>query len=331
MDLRNKFNVNAPRCRGGYLEDAPPEIWDNPDWCLEPKMDGDRVTLQIGDGRSLLIGRNRQDQLKGVKSAGVFRDLSSLNPTIAGISFPALSGTVLDGELTETYKSDGEWDANTHKRKAAGEFLGYTVWGVLFVKGKDVRHLSESSRRTIAAEIVDRLGYPKIRLIERVPCTKENLAMFFARNREGAVAKKLSAPIPDQRTNTYWFKLKGDENRTVDAFITAVQQGKSGGSGVRGIKAQPNGKAASFSMSMLTTYKGSTIHSPTVVCKLKHLPDVVAEKGFKQFEKFRGKVVEMRVSGWNGKEFRWPKWVRLRLDKTPADCILSEQLGKEKS
>lgn len=325
-DLRNKYNVNAPRCRGGYVEEVPPSIWGDPDWCLEPKMDGDRVTMEIGDGCSLLIGRNRQDQLKGVKAAGAFRDLSYLNPNIAGISFPALTGTVLDGELTETYTSSGELDANTAKRAAAGEFLGYTVWGVLFVKGMDVRHMPESARRTMAEEIVARLNYPKIRMIERVPCTKENLEKFFARNAEGAVAKKLSAGIPlTQRTNTFWFKIKGDDKRTVDAFISGVTEGKTGGSGVRGIKAQPNGKAASFTMSMMDGGKARE------VCKLKHLPDVAAEKGLQQFHKFKDKVVEMRVSGWNGKEFRWPKWVKLRLDKSPADCRLEEQLGKEKA
>jgi hypothetical protein len=289
-------------------------------------MDGDRVTLEIRETGSVLIGRNRQDQLKGVKAAGAFRDLSSLNPPLCKTASKFLAGTVLDGELTEIFTSSGEYDETTRERQKIGEFLGYTVWGVLFARGRDVRNLSESSRFTLAGEMVAQLKNPKIRLIERVPCTKENLARMFKKY-EGAVAKKLSAPIPaTQRTNTYWFKIKGSDERTVDAFITDVQEGKSGGSGVRGIKAVPNGKAASFTMSMLDD-KGKAVE----VCKMKHLPDIVAEKGYKQFSKFANVVVEMRVSGWNGKAFRWPKWVRVRMDKGPQDCILSEQLEKEKT
>ena len=36
----------------------------------------------------------------------------------------------------------------------------------------------------------------------------------------------------------------------------------------------------------------------------------------------------MRVSGWDGKRFRWPRFVRWREDKSSADCKFDEQLGK---
>ena len=74
-DLRNQLGIDTPRCKGGYADDAPDCIWTEGDWVLEPKMDGIRVTLQIGAERSLLIGRNRQDFMKGVDQAGEFRNL----------------------------------------------------------------------------------------------------------------------------------------------------------------------------------------------------------------------------------------------------------------
>lgn len=132
-DLRNKFDVDAPRCKGGYLDQAPSCIWTDGDWVLEPKKDGNRVTLQIGAERSLLIGRNRKDFMKGVKSAGDFRDLSSTNPELAKFARPDLDGTVLDGELTETFLSDGSVDETTRVRREAGLFTGYTAWTILFL------------------------------------------------------------------------------------------------------------------------------------------------------------------------------------------------------
>ena len=68
-DLRNELNINLPRCKGAYLEDSPPEVFTDGDWVLEPKLDGNRCSLQIGAKRSLLVGRNRQDFLKGVDQA----------------------------------------------------------------------------------------------------------------------------------------------------------------------------------------------------------------------------------------------------------------------
>ena len=321
-DLRNRFDVDAPRCRGGYLDEAPSCIWTDGDWVLEPKKDGNRVTLQIGAERSLLVGRNRKDFMKGVKCAGEFRDLSSTNPELAQIARPDLDGTVLDGEMTEMYLSDGSFDETTRIRIEQGFFVGYTAWTVLFVCGVDVRDRTEASRRELTAGIVEKLKHPKIRLIERVLATKENLQKFFARE-EGAIAKKLTAGIPiGHRTNRHWWKLKGDENRTVDDFIIGVSESKSGGSGVKGLKRKANGKAATFTVAMM---KGGEVIE---VGKATNLPSDAKQFGVKDLERFRGRVIEMRVSGWDGKRFRWPRFAKWREDKSLADCKFEEQLGK---
>ena len=168
------------------------------------------------------------------------------------------------------------------------------------------------------------LANPKIRLIERFEATKENLQKIFDMGYEGAVAKQWNKPIPiGQKTNSYWFKIKGDENRTVDAFIVGVTEGTSGGSGLTGVKPVPDGTAASFTMAMMRDGKIVEIG------KMHHLPETVKKHGLNQYGKFQHRVVEMRVSGWNGKAFRWPRWVKLRGDKTPDDCLYEEQVGKK--
>lgn len=151
----------------------------------------------------------------------------------------------------------------------------------------------------------------------------ENLQAFFARGEEGAIAKKLTAAIPiGHRTNRHWWKLKGDENRTVDAFIIGVSESKSGGSGVKAIKRTANGKAATFTVAMM---KGGEVIE---VGKATNLPSDAKQFGVTDFKRFSGRVVEMRVSGWDGKRFRWPRFAKWREDKSSADCKFEEQLGK---
>ena len=39
-NLREKFQIDLPRAKGAYLEEAPERIWNEPDWILEPKRLG---------------------------------------------------------------------------------------------------------------------------------------------------------------------------------------------------------------------------------------------------------------------------------------------------
>lgn len=326
LDLRNELGIDAPRCKGMNLEHAPNTIWTQPGWVLEPKIDGIRVTLQIGKTQSMLIGRNRQDFLKGVAKAGRFRDLSDLNPRISAIGDEVLEGTMLDGELTECINMDGSYDKETLERRVMGDFVGYQTWGVLTWKGEDVRYLTEEERYDRMKEVVHRLKmfYPDIPIqaVERFPATKDSLERLWM-SYEGAVAKRLDSSIPPrQRTNPNWFKLKSSEHRTVDAFVIGVTQGKEGGSGITGVRPVPNGKAASLIMGMYTE------DGVVEVGKMANLPKEEVEEAWKNPYKFQNRVVEMMTSGWNGKAFRFPRFVKYRWDKGPKDCVLTEQLAE---
>jgi ATP-dependent DNA ligase len=337
-DLRNKLDIEASRCRGAYMEDAPEYIWGHPHWALEPKEDGDRITLQIGSLHSLLVGRNRQDFLKGVARAGLFRVQNETNQDLAAIACKDLDGTILDGELTDLRKLDGTQEKTTIDRIKNGDFIGYTVWQVLTVRGKDVRDLPDWKRREVAGKVIKYLKevagvtFP-IRLIDRVPATKENLEAYLNQGIEGVIAKNTMMPIPKekksgkyQRTNTWWWKIKGDKKRTVDGFIIGVTEAMSGGSGVHDIARQPNGKAATFTMAMIR--KDGKVNEVVEVAKMFNLPEEAVERGFEHFDEFKGKVAEMQVSGWDGARFRWPRFVKWRPDKTKGDCLFDEQVGR---
>jgi ATP-dependent DNA ligase len=327
IDIRNKFDVECPRAKGMHLEDAPSYIWDEPGWVLEKKIDGERDSLQIGAKYSILRGRNREDFLKGVSKAGAFRNHDHLNPKLTAIACKELDGTLFDGELTEVYTQDGTLSEGTLKRKSTGEFLGYITWGVLFWKGKDVRCLSEDARYKLADEAVKILKKKfgekiSIKMDERIPATRENLKKFFSNGCEGAIAKNLMMCIdPNKKTNPWWWKLKADKKRTMDAFVIGVTEGKKGGSGVRGIKPVPSGRAATFTVAMMKDGK------PFQVGKMSNLPDVAKQQGIAYYDDYDGLVAEMTTSGWNGKELRFPRFVRWRDDKGANDCQFEEQIS----
>jgi len=318
-DLRNILNIELARAKGAYLEDAPPSIWED-GWALEQKVDGIRVTLQIGGSGSLLVGRNRQDKLKGVSQAKEFR--KQFHPELQSLANSEFDFTLLDGELTEGFKKDGTFDKYTLKRIANGDFRGLTVWAPIFIKGEDIRATTTDIEKwELAGEVVEALGSKKVRLVQRLPATRSNLSMFFSKGYEGAIAKKNDATYPvTSITNPFWWKLKGDNNRTVDAFIIGVTEASEGGSGLSGRKPKKNGKAATFEVAMMD--KGKAIS----VGKMSNLPEVCVLDGFKNFEKYKGRVVEMIVSGWDGTEFRFPRFKNWRPDKTREQCDFSSQL-----
>lgn len=343
QDLRNELNIDAPRAKGAYLEDAPGGIWTEHGWVLEDKEDAMRATMQIGADRSLLVGRNRKDFLKGVKKAGSFMSLDHKNPLLAFEVFSKeFEGTILDGELTETFKSATkktiaagkgiktklglmEYDKYTTERLGIGDRLGYAIWDCLFYKGNDIRDRELWKRRKAAEHVIEKLNTSKLWLLEQFPATEKSIQSIFSRGKEGAIAKNIYHTIPKgQKTHPGYWKLKGDDKRTVDGFITGVQEALEGGSGVKGIKPKPSGRAASFTICMLDA-KGKSME----VCKMKgNLTEDMIKYGCSEFHRFDSCVVEMKVSGWDGVRFRWPRYYRWREDKTWRDCIVSEQIGR---
>lgn len=326
-DIRNQCDVILPRAKGAYLEDAPDYIFKEDAGDIELKEDGLRSSMQLRSKDSLFVGRNRQDFLKGVAKAGEFRHQNYKNPELAKTKCPELLGTLLDGELTETFKQNGEYDKYTKERVKMGYFVGYAVWDCLFFMGTDIRHYPLKHRRKAAEFAVEKLKEvmgDKVKMLERYPNTQATLDMFAEWGVEGGVWKCEEDPIdPGQITHSNMWKLK--TKKTVDAFIIGVTEGTSGGSGVKGKKAAPDGTAATFTVGMLND-EGTEIIQ---VGKMKNLNDDQVANGFKYFDQYKGKVVEMIVSGWDGSRFRWCRFKKDRPDKTFRDCVFTEQVGNE--
>jgi len=200
----------------------------------------------------------------------------------------------------------------------------FTAWSCLFYKGVDIRgELSDIDNWKLAGEIVTALDHNKMVAIGRIPATKDNLAELFHRGYEGAIAKYDKGLYPTSaRTHPTWWKLKGDDKRTVDGFVVGVTEASEGGSGVEGRKPIKNGLAASFAVAM---YRNGIVLE---VGKMGNLPADAVLAGWKNFDLYKGRVAEMQVSGWNGKEFRFPRFKRWRPDKSDISCLFHEQVKR---
>jgi len=260
---------------------------------------------------------------KGVAEAGNFRLLEGVPPRYHQLHLPEFADTMLDGEQTEIIRKDGSFDKKTQANYKVGLFAGYTTWGAMFWCGQDVRDQPDRIRYDLAQIVVEALADPKVRLNDRYPATPENLERIYLDGYEGGVAKYIDAGLPlTGRTNPNWWKLKGDEKRTVDAFVIGVTEGRANGSPMNGIEPIPNGTAATFTMGMQDDV-GATYE----VGKMFGLPEAETEWGYRCFWRYEGRVAEMKVSGWDGDRFRFPMFVRWRNDKSRSDCALFEQLG----
>lgn len=320
LDARNAMNIEVARPKGGYEEDLPDGLFDQVGWVCEPKLDGERKTLQFGKTKNWLVSRNRRDKLKGVNAAGEFCTSSESVPWLTKKLVQAdLAGTIIDGELVV---GAGEVDSSTmvaHFIAESPNKLKFVMFDVLFVCGKDVRGASLEKRRELLTKLVKELDCDKIELIQQFPLDRVKVRACFDEGMEGVVLKNLNAPyLP--RVASGWLKWKAD--KTVDAVIVDVSEAKSGGSPKNGVKPKPNGKAARFKMALVRD--GKMID----VGWMSNLDESDQQDGLKRFASgYMGKVAEITVSGWDGRWFRWMRFKCWRTDKSANDCRWADQIG----
>lgn len=313
LEWRNTLGIELAHPRGAYQDVLPERCWG---WSAQKKEDGNRESLQFGRTRNWLVGRNRKDKLKGVDKAGGFMvhdDVTWVNELVV----PDLAGTLLDGELE--WPGHGAAEISTAKAKGKTAELQYVVFDCLFYKGTDLRRFLLRERLKFVQKVVDELKNSRIAPCQTfVTVTKERVAELFKAGWEGVVFKDLESRYDDPAPKC-WFKCKSESN--VDVFITGVTEGKSNGSPKAGIKPKPNGKVATFEVSLFDKGKIRKVGMMT------NLPEKVQNEGLLGFSQYEFKVAEATVSGFDGRAFRWVRFKRFRDDKTPRDCEYSSQVG----
>jgi bifunctional non-homologous end joining protein LigD len=153
------------------------ERFAGPEWVFERKLDGIRL-LAFKDGRDVrLLSRNRLAQNASYPSL------------VTAIEALPVHDVILDGEAT------GVWGKRDQ--------VGYHVFDILWLEGRDVMSLSLDARRDILGTLplqppivrVDRLDDP------------EPWARACKEGWEGVIAKRRDAPY-EHRRSPHWLKMK---------------------------------------------------------------------------------------------------------------------------
>lgn len=321
---------DSVQCMLASVADQP---FSDPDWLFEIKWDGYRALLFVDpSGASNLVSRNRQP------FDAAFPELASLGGWLT--RFPA----VVDGEIV-ALKPDGKPDFQTlqnrygfnrsgrtaSRAKSSGATVVYMAFDILYLDGRDLTGLPLVERRDILDQTIRRGG--PIRISEAIEKDGEKLfEKLRALGMEGVIAKRASSPYMQQRSRA-WLKIKAKQ--TMDAVIGGYTESRAEGrpfaslliGAYSGDRLQPIGHVGTGcdeqdmdAIARLMRERESASSPFAVRARVNgHAhwlrPDLVCE-------------VEFSERTGDG-QLRHPVFVRLRPDKSAADCKLDEQPAPE--
>ncbi|HEX6766233.1 MAG TPA: hypothetical protein VF103_12165, partial [Polyangiaceae bacterium] len=153
------------------------ERFTGPDWVFEQKLDGIRLLAFKHGSDVRLLSRNRLPQNESYPSF------------VKAVAELPVDEAILDGEATGVWNGRGE--------------VGYHLFDVLWLDGRDLRELPLHARRELLEKLP--LGRP-LRLVQRV----EDAAPWERARKEGwegVIAKRRDSPYEPRRSKN-WLKMK---------------------------------------------------------------------------------------------------------------------------
>ena len=312
------------------LDGDPADLGDPGEWQAEWKWDGIRTQVVRRGGRSFVWTRGEEL-------------VTDRYPELATLANHLPDGTVLDGEILPWKAGSVLPFADLQKRigrKTLGKKLLDDVPVVLMAydliegAGVDVRDTPLSLRREQLESLAAAVLSPALVLSPRIPFDSwDELAaerrLSRERRVEGMMLKRRASPYRVGRVRGDWWKWKV-EPYTVDAVLINAQQGHGKRSGLfsdytfgvwDGGKLVPFAKAYSgltdAEIRQVDAYvRKNTLEKFGPVRAVK--PELVFELGFEG--------IQASPRHKSGVAVRFPRMLRWRTDKAPADADTLEQV-----
>ena len=321
-DLRSEIDWTAL----GFSRFAPIARYFTDEWVMEPKLDGVRVRLHLGEStNSLITGR------RSVKTFA-YTNRSDNFPHLRDALVPELAGTTLDGELLapsgRIRSHTGTWtdsllnasvalcNSNPGDSVRTQVFFGkaqFFAFDVLTMKGSSaIQRLPLEVRRQRLRVAVDmlRLEYPgcAVHLVPQLPSNAGSIERSIKLGFEGVMVKRLSSPYQPGKRSQHWLKVKSFS--TADAFVCGYNPGKNGNAGLVG------------SLDLAVRRLDGTDHPVAQVGNLSHEMRVaISADGGTLKPEFFGTVIEFSCQGLTKSgRARHASMVRIRPDKVANDC-----------
>lgn len=301
-----------------HTADAP---FSSDEWVFELKYDGFRLAAFGGAGLGELRYRSGQDPTLR------YPELTS---ALRALPIP---GLVLDGEIV-VLDGDGRPDfyrlaarAQVHRtseiqRAALSSPVTYMVFDLLGAAGYDLRNLPLLVRKSLLQRILPAIG--PLKLAEHIPTQGEALlAQVVARGLEGVVAKRADSPYRATRSRD-WLKIKREpEGDFAVCGYTAPKRTRAG-FGALHLCVRDDGRwrwvgkvGSGFDDQLLVQLRAELDGRPAWQPTFPR-PEGTGDVRWVEPEL----VVQVRYGEWpDGQPLRFPVFLRLRRDKTAAECI----------
>jgi bifunctional non-homologous end joining protein LigD len=178
------------------------KAFDDKDWIYEIKWDGYRAVAELQNKKIKLYSRN------GLSFSEKF---SVIAEALAEIKHDA----VLDGEIVLLdEKGKPSFQKLQHYEDNTDLPLVYYVFDILFLKKKDIRHLSLLQRKELLNEFLSKNKNDVIRYCDHIVETgKAMFKVAVEKNLEGIIAKKIDSEYSCGIRSKDWLKIKHQNSR----------------------------------------------------------------------------------------------------------------------
>ena len=288
---------------------------------IEPKLDGWRGIVTKQDGVARLFKPSRHKDKAAIEYTAQVPELMALMAHLP-------DGTILDGELvkqrfdaeTGLYVNDFHGiqtamatDVNGKKQiqqRHAREQLQFVAFDAIQIDGNDIAAQPLSKRHELLVLVIDAYGIRQasngmVTVIAQMDATQEVCDDLVNLGMEGVVVKDTTKPYGFGKRGHGWFKIKA--TRTIDCVVMEV---------VMDGKGQHLGKAGKMVVGQFLAGE------LTKVAKVNCLNNAQRDEATKHPERFVGRVIEVKIYGWDKDGPRHPTPMRFRDDKdaTPEEC-----------
>ncbi len=329
--------IKFAKAKGGYVDQVPESLFNDPTFVMEKKYDGCRYRMVIEEDGIILQSRRVS------KKTGKFVEKQDRVPHITGLDLKSWAGTVVEGEIVVSPNACTSKDVTSimgcdaEKAVARQEKNGKLHWvlfDILFLNGQDVRGYKESSRRKILEEnFLDHLTHMK-RFIGDHETAEAIIQYWHLSDRyeigasmisqdhmktyewlinegfEGGMLKDTQAPYGQG-----WYKVK--QVTEVDVICTGFTGGKGKYEGLIGaIKFGVLNKHGAI----IEMGQAGGMDDETRCYMTKHGPHMIGDP----LEVLCQEVT--RKGEWYS--LRHPRFSRWRTDISPAECT-AEKLERE--
>ncbi len=313
---------------------------------LEPKWNGWRcIVIRTADGVDVYKPSRNSDPSK--RYNGKLPELES--------EFAKLPvGTILDGELVamEYNVDECRWvedfhhvhtcmrsNKTTSEQRAKIKFVAFDL--IAEDEAPDVWSAILPLRRSALGELIRRYGLEMVEMTIQLPATQDSHDDLVKMGFEGSVVKDEDKPYAFGKRGHGWFKVKNV--RTIDCIVMEVlMDGKGQNSGKAGRmlvgqwKPMPvSGKDLDWLRKKVQymTDTDSLARSRFIdgkayvlvpICTVNLLNDAHRNEATANPVSQIGRVIEVKIYGWDGEGPRHPTPLRFRDgDKLPQECLWS--------